>query len=127
MLSISQHATVEEASVDLLSFILEPRNWVPLARLKSEPGSRPGENASYQRSVGTLRICASIDVTHTLEVYLRVAFRAPGLTPVRASEHLEAFLKKRMPFVPHSEWQVEIDQRRWIHFIRRYTGQSLKA
>ena len=52
-----------------------------------------GQNAVYQRRVGTLRICASVDVSATLDVYLRIAFRAPGLTPVKAADHLEAFLK----------------------------------
>jgi len=63
MLSIHEHPTVTEASQALLPFILHPRNWVPLEGLAREPGSRPGENASYQRRVGPLRICASVDVT----------------------------------------------------------------
>lgn len=127
MLAIGQHHTVEEASEELLEFILEPRNWVALERLKLEPSARPGQNPQYQRRVGLLRICASVDVTPSLSVFLRVAFRAPGLTPMRAADHLEAFLKKRLPFTPNSEWQVEIDSRQWIHFIRRWSAPSLQA
>jgi hypothetical protein len=127
MLAIGQHHTVEEASDDLLDFILEPRNWVALERLQEEPEARPGQNPHYQRRVGLLRICASVDVTPALEVFLRVAFRAPGLTPMRASDHLEAFLRKRVPFTANSEWQVEIDGRQWIHFFRRWTGTNLVA
>ena len=126
MLSIgSEHTNLEEAGRDLLDFILEPSHWVALDRLKAEPGLRPGENPDYQRRVGTLRICASVDVTSDLEVFLRIAFRAPGLSPVKAADHLESFLKSRLPLRPNTEWQVEVDDRRWIHFIRRYTSARL--
>jgi len=74
-----------------------------------------------------LRICASVDITPELIVFLRVAFRGPKLAPMQAADHLEAFLKSRLPFTPNSEWQVEVDERRWIHFIRRYTGDTLVA
>ena len=47
---------------------------------------------------------------------------------MKAADHLESFLKRRVPFLPNAEWQVEIDDnRRWIHFTRRYTGDTLKA
>jgi hypothetical protein len=127
MLSIHENATVEEASADLLDFILAPQNWVCLAHLSENPTERPGQNALYQRRVGSLRICASIDVAPDLNVFLRVAFRGPGVTPVKAADHLEAFLKTRLPLTPNTEWQVEVDERRWIHFVRRYTGASLVA
>jgi hypothetical protein len=127
MLSIHENATVEEASADLLDFILAPQNWVSLAHLSEDPAARPGQNALYQRRVGSLRICASIDVTPELGVFLRVAFRGPGITPVKAADHLEAFLKSRMPLTPNTEWQVEVDERRWIHFVRRYAGTTLVA
>ncbi len=127
MLSVCEHASVEEAGNELLTFILDPRNWVVLDRLRTDPASRPGDNPAYQRGVGRLRICASVDITPQLYVFLRVAFRGPGLSPTKAADHLEAFLKSRLPFTPNSEWQVEVDERRWIHFIRRYTGDTLQA
>ena len=130
MLSIHESATVEEASADLLGFILEPGNWVPLDELEDEEDAalRPVDDVAYQRRVGTLRICASVDVSPaTLEVLLRVGFRAPGLTPASAAEHLESFLRGRLPLVPNSEWQVEVDARKWIHFMRRYVGGALQA
>ena len=127
MLSISEQASVEEAGSELLRFILEPRNWVVLDHLRTDPASRPGDNPAYQRRVRGLRICASIDITPQLVVFLRIAFRGPGLSPMKAADHLEAFLKGRLPFTPNSEWQVEIDERRWIHFIRRYASDPLQA
>jgi hypothetical protein len=128
MLSIHESATVEEASADLLAFVLEPGNWVPLDELEGEEEAtlRPVDDVTHQRRVGTLRICASVDVSPaTLEVMLRVAFRAPGLTPASAADHLESFLRHHMPLVPNSEWQVEVDARKWIHFMRRYVGSAL--
>lgn len=127
MLSIHEHSTLEEASTELLEFVLSPQNWVALSELKSNPNARPGQNPDYQRRVGSLRICASVDLTANLEGFLRIAFRAPGLTPMKASDHLEAFLKDHLPLTPNSEWQVQIDERNWIHFIRRYTGVPLQA
>jgi hypothetical protein len=56
-----------------------------------------------------------------------VAFRGPGLTPVKAADQLEAFLKTRLPLTPNTEWQVEVDERRWIHFVRRYASPRLNA
>ncbi len=127
MLSISAHQTMEEASDALLSFILDPANWVSLEQVIRGRAPRPGESPAYQCRVGNLRICASVDVTPSLDVFLRVGFRAPGLTPMKAADHLEAFLKPRLPLTPNTEWQVEVDQRKWIHFIRRWAGRPLLA
>jgi hypothetical protein len=127
MLTVNENISVEEAGRDLMGFILDPAHWVSIERLASEPHLRPGQNPDYQRRVGTLRICASVDVTPSLGVFLRIGFRAPGLTPAIAADHLDAFLKARMPLTPNTEWQVEVDDRRWIHFIRRYSPDVLKA
>ncbi|HLL06650.1 MAG TPA: hypothetical protein VK539_39120 [Myxococcaceae bacterium] len=127
MLAIHELATVEEASSDLLDFILIPENWLSIEQQSEDASARPAQNVLYQRRVGPLRICASIEVSTPLETFLRVAFRAPGLTPVKAADHLEAFLRKRLPLTPNSEWQVEVDERRWIHFVRRYAGPRLQA
>jgi hypothetical protein len=125
MLQVSRSTTTEEAGRDLLGFILDPMHWVVLDRLAQEPTERPGANANYQRQVGTLSICASVDVTSQLGVFLRIAFRAHKLTPTKAAEHLEAFLRARMPLLPNTEWQVQVDGRRWIHFIRKWTADGL--
>jgi hypothetical protein len=77
--------------------------------------------------VGPLRIYAVVEVAPSLDVSLRVAFRAPGLSPVKAADHLEAFLAQRLPLTPNTEWQVEVDERRWIHFVRRYAAARLQA
>ena len=127
MLSIAEHESVEDASTHLLDFVLAPANWVSLAQASEDPTGRPVQNALYQRRVGPLRICASVEVTGELGAQLRIAFRGPGLTPVKAADHLEAFLKPRLPLTPNSEWQVEVDERRWIHFVRRYAGANLQA
>jgi hypothetical protein len=127
MLSVHEHATLEDASGELLRFILHPANWVCLERLPEQPLARPGHNPNYQRKVGKLRICASVDVTASLDVFLRVAFQAPGLGLLKAAECLDRFLRLRVPLLPNSEWQVRVDQRKWIHFIRRYTAPALTA
>lgn len=127
MLSIQEHHSMEEASRSLLGFVLEPRNWVHLDGLAEDPASHPGLNPSYQRRVGSLRICVSVDVGPTLETFLRIGFRAPGLTPAKAADHLEMFLKERIPLTPNSEWQVEVDPKSWIHFMRPYLGRTLQA
>ena len=126
-MAIHEHATVEEASADLLAFILSPANWLSIEQQMEDPSVRPAQNTVYQRRVGPLRICGSVEVSSTLEVFLRVAFRAPGLTPVKAADHLETFLRTRMPLTPNTEWQVEVDERRWIHFVRRYASARLQA
>lgn len=125
MLAIHESATVEEAAQDLLDFALDARNWVTAPAAPDTDG--PGGGAAYQRRVGPLRILASVDVTDDLEAKLRVAFRAPGLTPVKAADLLERFLAQRLPLTPNTEWQVEVDERRWIHFSRRYAGRCLEA
>ncbi len=127
MLSIHEHSTVEEASAALLAFALEPSNWVAPVPPDEDTPAQPAPSAQYQRRVGPLRICAFVEVSSELEVFLRVAFRAPGLTPVKAADHLETFLKHRLPLTPNTEWQVQVDERRWIHFVRRYAAPSLAA
>jgi hypothetical protein len=126
MLSIHEHATLEEASTELLEFALEPSNWMTLPPAEQAAATVP-QDVRYQRRVGSLRIYTVLEVAPSLEVFLRVAFRAPGLTPVKAADHLEAFLKQRLPLTPNSEWQVEVDERRWIHFVRRYAAPRLQA
>jgi hypothetical protein len=127
MLSIHEHATVQDASSELLNFVLDPVNWVALDTVKREPSAGPGQNAAYQRIVGKLRICAAVEVTSSLDVFLRIGFSAPGLTPMIAAEHLEAFLGTRLPLIPNSEWQVAVEGRRWVHFIRRYALGPLRC
>jgi hypothetical protein len=126
MLSIHEHATLEEASTELLEFALEPSNWMTPRPAEQAAATVP-QDVRYQRRVGSLRIYTVLEVAPSLEVFLRVAFRAPGLTPVKAADHLEAFLKQRLPLTPNSEWQVEVDERRWIHFVRRYAAPRLQA
>jgi len=126
MLSIHEHATLEEASVELLDFVLTPSNWLQALAPETNPTAVPAD-VQYQRRVGSLRIYATVEVTPSLEVFLRIAFRAPGLTPVKAADHLEGFLKPRIPLTPNTEWQVEVDERRWIHFVRRFAGPRLQA
>lgn len=123
MLSIHEHATLEEASAELLEFALAPENWAMALPVTQVPASGPGEDVRNQRRVGPLRIYAVVEAASSHDVFLRVAFRAPGLTPVKAADHLESFLKQRLPLTPNSEWQVEVDERRWIHFVRRYAAR----
>jgi hypothetical protein len=125
MLSIHEHASLEEASVELLEFALDPSNWT--VALENGATVVPAQDVQNQRRVGPLRIYAVVEVTPALDVFLRVAFRAPGLTPVKAADHLESFLKQRLPLTPNTEWQVEVDERRWIHFVRRYASPRLQA
>jgi len=127
MLSIHEHTNLQEASDELLEFALEPSNWMTATAAEQVPASVPAQDVQNQRRVGPLRIYAVVEVAASLEVFLRVAFRAPGLTPVKAADHLETFLKQRLPLTPNSEWQVEVDERRWIHFVRRYASARLQA
>jgi hypothetical protein len=127
MLSIHEHVSLEEASEELLEFALAPSNWLSAPPADQAPTPVPAEDARYQRRVGSLRIYTVVEVAGSLEVFLRVAFRAPGLTPVKAADHLELFLKQRLPLTPNTEWQVEVDERRWIHFVRRYASPRLQA
>lgn len=126
MLSVQQRTTLQEASSDLLEFALDPRNWVPIEAELQERGNTSPTTA-YQRSVGALRVLAWVDVRPNLETYLRIAFRGPGLSPMKAADHLEEFLKARMPLMPNTEWEVELDRRNWIHFVRPYTVGNLRA
>lgn len=127
MLTNPEHNTMAEASADLLDFVLAPENWVVLSELSRRPEKRPGQNPAYQRTVGALKICASVDVTPGMEVFLRIAFRGPGLTPTKAADHLADFLTSRIPLTRNSEWQVQVDEKGWTHFIRRYSGATLTA
>jgi hypothetical protein len=127
MLQVNQSPSLEQAGRDLLDFILPPPNWVVLERLSSAPQERPGVNPNYQRQVDGVRICASVDVTPELGVFLRIAFRGPKLTPMKAVECLEAFLRERLPLLPNTEWQVQVDERRWFHFIRRWVADALRG
>jgi hypothetical protein len=128
MLSIHQHATLQDASSELLSFILDPVNWVAASgTAQGDSRGALGQNAAYQRQVGKLRIFAAIEVTPSLEVFIRIGFSAPGLTPMTAADHLETFLRERLPLVPNSEWQVAVDGRRWVHFTRPYARGPLRS
>ena len=121
MLQNRDFPSLEDASADLMQFVRAPENWL-------SPGRRPAASqGEYHRRVGGLRLRASVDVTADLAVRLRISFRAPGLTPMQAVEHLETFLHGRLPLLPNAEWQVEVDGRRWIHFSRRYLGPALRA
>lgn len=133
MLSIHESASLEEASSELLDTALAPEHWRERAASEGDgdgagrPDDRGLDDPRYQRRVGALRVCAALEVGEDLGVTLRVSFRAPGLTPTRAAEHLEAFLGPRLPLLPNTEWQVEVDERRWIHFSRRYLEGPLEA
>lgn len=118
MLSNAEHVSLEEAGSDLLAFALAPQNWT-VKDVRAD--------ALFQRRVGSVRIYAQIEIAEDLETVLRIGFFAPNLSPNKAADHLEAFVKGRMPFMPNSEWAVEIDDRRWIHFCRTYTAASLTA
>src|SRR5437016_5521947 len=117
--TVSEVRSIEEASGALLEFALKPQNWLTLGKQRVSP--------AYFRRLDTVQICVSVDVTPTLDTYLRVSFRGPELTPMQGADLLEGFLRGRFPFSPNMEWEVEIDARGWIHFTRRYTGLTLRA
>jgi hypothetical protein len=127
MLMLQEHPTLEEASLQLLNYVLEPAHWKALDATEEESLLPALQPLDYHARVGKLRICACINVRDDLEVVLHVAFRAPGLTPAHAADHLERFLSERLPLQPNTEWTVEIDARHWIHFERSYTSQRLEA
>ncbi len=127
MLSTASQKSWSEASVSLLPFVLDPRHWVYLPELSRGEGARPGLDPRYQRVVESVRVCCSVDVSEKLQSFLRIGFFAPGLSPTRASEMLAGMLKGRIALLPNQEWQVEVDTKKWIHFIRRYTAENLKA
>lgn len=118
MLSRVELASVEEAGGELLEFALSPENWSV-----GDASSR----AEYQRRVGSLRIYATVELNDELEAVLRIGFSAPGLSPTKAADHLEEFVKTRLPFTPNSEWAVEVDEKKWIHFSRKYSAEPLVA
>jgi hypothetical protein len=117
--TVSEVMSIEEASGALLDFALQPQNWLTTGRQRVSP--------AYFRRIEGVQICVSVDVTPTLETYLRVSFRGPNLTPMQGADLLESFVRGRFPFSPNIEWEVEIDARGWIHFTRRYTGLTLHA
>lgn len=110
--------TMDEAGGTLLDRALDPERWaLPTRRV----------NKDNLCQVGSIQVCASLDITPTLDTFLRVSFRGPGLSPMQAAELLEQFISKRFTYVPNTEWFVEIDARTWIHFSRKYTEQRLEA
>lgn len=109
----------EEGTKGFLAYVMAPEHWVSSARSRAEP--------AYQRQVGALRVRASVDVMPTLETFLHISFRAPDLSPMKAVDLLESLIKERFALSPNVEWQVEIDARMWIHFVRRYTAVTLAA
>ena len=110
--------TMKEAGGTLLGKALDPSTWgLPTRRVTVDNVCQ----------VGNVQVCATVDVTPTLETYLRVSFRGPTLSPLEAAELLEQFISSRFPFVPNTEWMVEIDARKWSHFSRRYTQTTLEA
>ncbi len=117
--AVRENITMEAAGGSLLEFVLDPRNWIHQAQTRSQP--------SYQRQVGSIRVCASVDVMPTLETYIHVSFRGPELSPIQAADLLEGFVKQHFGFAANTEWHVEIDARKWIHFVRRYTARTLSA
>lgn len=110
--------SMEEAGDALLDRAVDPRRWML-------PGRRV--TADNTCRVGTVQVCASVDVTPTLETFIRVSFRGPKLSPMQAAELLERFTSVRYTFIPNIEWLVEIDAREWIHFSRPYTRPRLQA
>ncbi len=117
--SVQQAQSMEEAGGALLDRALDPRRW-------AMPGHRR-VTVDNLCQVGSVEVCASVDVAPTLETFLRVSFRGPELSPMQASECLERFISPRFTFIPNSEWMVEIDARHWIHFSRPYTRRTLEA
>ena len=116
---IRKEASLEAAGGALLTFALNPSNWVSRGAHRALP--------AYLRVVNGVQICAAVDVAASLETFVRVSFRGTDLSPMKAADLLEAFVKDHFPFTANCEWQVEIDGRRWIHFSRRYTGRALRA
>lgn len=114
-----QHSTLEEAGGTLLSFALDPLNWVARGGHRALP--------AHLRVVNGVQICAAVDVNVALESFVRVSFRGADLSPLKAADLLELFVKAHFPFTTNTEWEVEIDGRRWIHFSRRYTSRGLHA
>jgi len=110
--------TMQEAGDALLIRALDPRRWML-------PGRRVTKDNICE--VGSVQVCATVDINPALETFLRVSFRGQDLTPMDAADLLEQFTTTRFPFVPNTEWFVEIDARKWIHFSRRYTQPHLQG
>ncbi len=115
---LSSATTMDEAGGTLLERALDPTRWgLPTRRVTRDNLCQ----------VGSVQVCAAIDIAPTLDTFVRVSFRGPSLSPMEAAEHLERFISRRFTFVPNAEWLVEIDARKWIHFSRKYTEQRLEA
>lgn len=110
--------SMEEAGEQLLSAAVKPQRWMM-------PGRRITQDNLCR--VGGIQVCATVDITPTLDTLLRISFKGPRLSPLQAAEFLEQFASARFTFVPHHEWFVEIDARQWIHFSRPYTRPKLEA
>ncbi|MFT3713967.1 MAG: hypothetical protein QM817_40415 [Archangium sp.] len=110
--------SMEEAGGALLHRAVDPSRWML-------PGRRV--TVDNRVRVGSVEVCATVDVTPTLETYLRVSFKGPRLSPMQAAELLEQFTSVKYTFIPNIEWFVEIDARQWIHFSRPYTQPRLQA
>lgn len=119
MSTTQQSTSLEQEGSTLLSFALNPQNWVSRGQHRALP--------AHLRVVNGVQICAAVDVTADLESFLRVSFRGSDLSPMKAADLLEVFVKDHFPFTANTEWEVEIDGRRWIHFSRRYTSHCLQA
>ena len=91
---IREEASLEAAGGTLLEFALNPTNWV----------SRGGHRAlpAYLRVVNGVQICAAVDVSSSLETWVRVSFRGKDLSPMKAADLLEAFVKDHFPFTTNS-------------------------
>jgi hypothetical protein len=124
MLSTPQHESLEDAGNELLDFVLRPENWLSPSGNSAVALS---QNSAYQRQVGNLKVFASVDVNENLEVFLRISFREPNLTPLKAVDYLEQFVRNTMPLRPHTEWQVAVDDNRWVHFVRRFAQEAVCA
>jgi len=114
-----QDPSVVRSAVSLLEYALDPVHWLPSGQARA--------SAAHLRVVGQVQVCATVDVTPTLETVLRISFRAPELTPMTAADLLEELVKGRFTFAPNTEWECGIDGRKWIHFSRRYTARPLQA
>lgn len=115
---VPKHKSMSEAGEALLHRAVDPNRWATQARRVTV------DNICR---VGSVQVCASVDVTPTLETYLRVSFKGPKLSPLQAAELLEQFTSTRFTFIPNLEWFVEIDARDWIHFSRPYSQPRLVA
>ena len=92
--SLPSIKSMEEAGGTLLSRAIEPSRW-------ALPGRRV--TVDNRCRVGSVEVCASVDVTPTLETYLRVSFKGPRLSPMQAAELLEQFTSARYTFIPNIE------------------------